>query len=71
MQEFAAGADQHGTVVRVNKSMEERASRYARTHPRDKGAPPHWLRCQHVNDNEQRCLKGDGHTDEHTYPVSS
>jgi len=44
------------------------ADRYARTHPQDKGAPPHHLRCPQVESALGRCTKGAGHTDEHTYP---
>jgi hypothetical protein len=32
----------------------ERSDRHARTHPRDKGAPPHWLRCMHVDEIDRQ-----------------
>ena len=46
------------------------AEKHARTHPRDKGAPAHWLRCNQirlVDGISFRCLKGEGHTDRHQY----
>ena len=43
------------------------ATTYARTHPRDKNAPPHWLRCDFVRDGA-RCVKGEGHDKEHEAP---
>lgn len=48
-------------------TSEARSTRHARTHPRDVKAPPHWLRCDHVTDADQRCLKGTGHSDDHEF----
>lgn len=49
-------------------AMAQKAERHARHHPRDKGAPPHWLRCEFVDDHDRRCIKGSGHVDEHEFP---
>jgi hypothetical protein len=39
----------------------------ARTHPRAKGAGPHWLRCLHTRD-DVRCVLPEGHVGDHQEP---
>lgn len=43
----------------------ERLHRAARSEPRPKGSPPHWLRCDWFNENDERCAKAEGHSGEH------
>jgi hypothetical protein len=48
----------------------ELATRHARTHSRDSGAPSHWLRCIHLREIDGRyfrCLLGDGHGGKHSF----
>jgi hypothetical protein len=40
------------------------ATRHALTHPRDERAPPHHLRCTHV-EGDERCKLGGGHQGAH------
>lgn len=44
------------------------ADRHARTHARDKGAPPHWLRCAYMDARDLRCVKGSEHPGNHEMP---
>jgi hypothetical protein len=44
----------------------EGALQYARTHPREKGVPPHYVRCDWMY-NGKRCRLGDGHPTEHEF----
>ena len=37
----------------------------ARSLPRPAGSPPHWLRCNFINQDGKRCRKGDGHSEDH------
>ena len=46
------------------------ADRHARSNPRDDGAPSHACRCNHII-GEKRCIRAEGHTDEHAYPRSA
>jgi hypothetical protein len=52
----------------AGKQVTVDANLHARTYPRDPKAPPHWLRCNHVTAESQRCIKGEGHAGEHEYP---
>jgi hypothetical protein len=42
-----------------------RADTHAKTHPQQRGAPPHWNRCNFVGDDGERCRKFEGHDGEH------
>ncbi|MGA7807870.1 hypothetical protein [Bradyrhizobium sp.] len=42
----------------------ELAQLEARSKPQPKGSPPHWLRCEYFK-GEKRCVKAEGHQDEH------
>ena len=58
--------------MEMEQESPELAEQYARTHARDKGAPPHWLRCNFMAiDPEEgtklRCKLGSGHTGLHVY----
>lgn len=44
----------------------EFATKHARLFPRDKGAPPHYLRCDWFKE-DARCRLGDGHAGAHVY----
>lgn len=50
----------------IVESPTEAAARYARSHARPKGVPPHWARCEKILDG-QRCTLLDGHLTEHDY----
>lgn len=48
------------------RSPTDEALAHATTHPREKGAAPHWLRCDAVFYG-RRCVKGSGHADGHEF----
>jgi len=43
----------------------KRADIHARSHARQPGCPPHWNRCNYVDEAGERCKRLDGHDKEH------